>query len=167
MMTQDMKAKLEALDTDAFNQLLMPYADRLTRMTAVYRAKELKAWAKKVPTCDLSTPKGVQEYFDAAKKGTMVHWIRQMNAKTIGAGKRDIPNILMYMFVGTYSKFEFGSPEMVIKFLKILNFTKEEAEKIILENCSSTDTSDQLMTREELAKTELGKLLESYDSMTA
>lgn len=167
MMTQDMKAKLEALDTDAFNQLLMPYADRLTRMTAVYRAKELKAWAKKVPTCDLSTPKGVQEYFDAAKKGTMVHWIRQMNAKTIGAGRRDIPNILMYMFVGTYSKFEFGSPEMVIKLLKILNFTKEEAEKIILENCSSTDTSDQLMTREELAKTELGKLLESYDSMTA
>ena len=168
MMTQDVKNAIERLDTEAFDQLLMPYADRLSRMTAVHRAKELKEWAKKVPTCDLTTPEGVQEFLDVAKKESMRHWLRQMAAKDENyVPWRYISNTIMRMIISTRMKVVtgWGNEITTLQALYGLGFSKEEAEALILENYSTSTDSDEPITKEQLAQTTLGKALKKYDAI--
>lgn len=168
MMTQEMKDKLSSIDIDAFEQLLMPYTDRLTRMAAVHRAGELKAWAKQAPVCDLTTPDGVQEFVKAAAKTTAVSWIKQMNLNDIGASARDLPNTLLQMVFETYGiNAKYGTEKDALYGLKILGFTKAEAEEMILEHMSSSKERDERITREQLEKSELGRLLNDYDAIGA
>lgn len=167
MMTQDMKDKLAALDTEAFNQLLMPYADRLTRMTAVHRAKELKEWAKKVPTCDLTKPEGIKEYYDVAKKAATEQWLSLISLDNVYSSVRYIPNTLIHMIVSTYcqSSAELLKPADIMKRIKALGFTKEEVESFIMENCSVSSNSYKKATKEDVENSPFGKLLASYDEL--
>ena len=168
MMTQEMKDKLGGMNIDAFEQLLMPYTDRLTRMTAVHRARELKAWAEQAPVCDLTTPDGVQEFIRATAKESAVGWIKQMNLASGGASSRELPSTLLRMVFDTYGiNAQYGTEKDTLYGLKILGFTRAEAEEMLLEHMSSSDERDERITREQLEKSELGRLLNNYDAIGA
>lgn len=168
MMTQEVKDAIQKIDLEALNQLLMPYSDRVSRMAAVHRAAELKEWAGKVPTCDLSTEEGTEAFVKMASKETMQAWLRVncLNGLNGFAGIRFVPNTLIRMILDAYGvgKFMFGTAGDFTHAMRILGFSKEEATELFLNNLAESVDSDQLVTKEQLAASDFGKELEKYDN---
>lgn len=166
MMTQEVKDALQNLDLDALNQMLMPYADRITRITAVHRAAELVDWAKKVPTCDLTTQEGTEEFVKAAARATMTEWVRQLSLTKTGDALRTVPNTVIRMILfayGTNGDSSWGNAQSVIEAMKVLGLSKAEAEEIFLNHLSASKNGDEKITMEQLRKSEFGTALENYD----
>ena len=168
MMTKEVKDTLEGLDLQALSDLLMPYADRVSRLAAVHRAAELKEWAKKVPTCDLTTEKGTREYVKIVMERSMTEWVRGMNLKYDGelenTSSRLLPNMLAQWVVSSSydlnSKFSYQTtPDYIVKIMNVAGLSKEQIKKIFMENLSSSDMGDVAISEEEFNKSSIAKAL--------
>lgn len=142
MMPQEIKDTLMNLDINALNDLLMPYADRVTRLTVLHRAEELIAWAKKVPTCDLSTQEGVEEFVKELGKSSMADAIKRMTSRRISKSHNellinphDLPSII-FMILQSYGMGWNTSGVGLVQVMKLLGLSKEEAKKIMDDNYS-------------------------------
>lgn len=163
MMTQEVKDTLRNLDLGALNQMLMPYADRITRITAVHRAAELMEWANKVPTCDLTTQEGTEEFVKAASRATMTEWVRQLS---LGCFRflyelKTVPNTVIRWILDSYGKD--GNEQGVVEAMKVLGLSKAEAEEIFLNHLSASENGDEKITMEQLRNSAFGTALENYD----
>lgn len=174
MMTQELIDKLTTLNEDDLNYLLMPYADRISRMTAVHRAKELKAYAQKLKednlVCDLSTEKGTEQFLSVAVKAGLTEWLRTMKADDFGfgVGTRGIPSTLLRMLLNGFNlKADFMSKALprvkdMIKAMRVLGVSKEEAKELIMKNISSSD-KDEPLTEEQFKNCMKGQLYEEWE----
>ena len=168
MMTQEIKDRLESLDLEALNEMLMPYVDRVARMAAVHRAAELKAWAKKVPTCDLTKEEDTKEYVNASLKNSLKEWTSHMSIKDSGldtatASIKFLPGTLARFIADPLVQFPWTYDHEVIKVFKAFGLSKAETEELLFNNVSSSNEKDQQFTEEEFKKTKLYKeLLKAY-----
>ena len=171
MMTKEVKDTLEKLDLQALSDLLMPYADRVVRLAAVHRAAELKEWAKKVPTCDLTTEEGTREYVKKVMEISMVEWVRGMNF--VPGDELDctlikmLPNMLAKWIVeysyGLGGKFAWKTEmDKIIRIMNIAGLSKEQAKKIFVENLSYSNIGDVAISEAEFNESKMGKMLEQY-----
>ena len=168
MMTPGVKKALADLDVAKFNEMLMPYADRVVRMGIVHRAKELKALAKKVPECDFSKEGALETFMQAIKKEYMIAWIKTMNVNDPEILLRMLPNQLVRMILQTYGTIDRASifyrrPETLILSLKTLGFTKEEALQMLVDNLSSTKKADVKVTLDEVMASKFAAPLADYN----
>lgn len=171
MMTQEIKDLIERIDLQAFNEMLMPYADRVSRMAAVHRAGELKKWAKSVPTCDLSTAEGIQEFVKVEISSSMKEWAKQMYVDSSnqmdGMTRKFMSSTLLRLLSFNNKSTMWGSPSEVIDAAKSFGLSKEEITKILAENVSTSADKDEAIGMEGLMKSEFGELLKQYDAPQA
>ena len=176
MMTQEVKDKLKNLDVDALNELLMPYADRVSRRGAVHRAIELKALAEKVPTCDLTKEEDVRGFVNAVAKNSTIEWVKQMNVRDgvidkASASIKFLPSTLVRMIIDPTdkNKLPFYDEVGVLNVMKKLGLSKEEAEGILREHLSKSMTTDEKLIKDEFKdefkETEFYKHLQKYDEL--
>lgn len=171
MMTREVKDAIERIDLEEFNEMLMPYVDRVARRAAIHRAKELKELAKKVPTCDLSTPEGTEEYVKQVMKISIAEWLRGMNCNESGidllysANVRQLPSTIIRLVQQTYgiASGSWGSEKDTIKLMKFFGFSKDEAKEFLLQNLTTSHEEGSFFTEEQLMKSRFGPLLENYD----
>ncbi len=190
MMTQDVKDALQNIDLGAFNEMLMPYADRVSRLAAVHRASELKKLAKTVPTCDLTTQEGIEKFVKVAARNSVIDWIKGMSiVEREAKGKRyenvnnsgigGITSKLIYMVAMAYSR-SFSncigkndpraeSVEGILGVMKALGLSKKEAEEILRNNLGYVVDKNvdniQLITETQFGRTNFAKALARYDEL--
>ena len=167
MMTQEVKDIINNIDLGELNKILMPYADRVSRMAAVHRAGELKTWASKVPTFDLNTEKGTKEFVDLSNRASMKEWVRTMGLKEDGylqtTGVKHMPGTLTRMILDAqFEDMSWGSAKGTIRAMKILGLSKEEIKEILMENLSSEEKAYTKITEERFQKSQFAAALEEY-----
>lgn len=167
MVTDEIKAAFEALDLDKFNEMLMPYVDRVQRMAAVHRAAELKEYVKTVKSCDLSTPEGVQEYMYAAARSTMDIMTKGIyRDKEYGlrnTSLNNVPNMVIRMLADSYKSLTGpGGITYVVKTMKLLGLSKSEAETMLYNNITDFRDTNQKIDKTYL-DSQIGYIMQDYD----
>lgn len=168
MVTESIKTSIENLDIEQFDQMLMPYVDRVGRMAAVHRAQELKEYVKTAEVCDLSTPEGVMEYLNKSNKKAVEEWTKGMylQGKDIENAIFDtIKTPLLRMLLESHGAFKmtFGSAAQTVFAMKIAGFSKQEAEATLLNNVSASKGESTRITKEQLDATGYKSVFEDYD----
>lgn len=178
MMTEELKNIIAKIDLQAFNEMLMPYVDRVSRMSAVHRVEELKKYAEGVPTCDLSTTEGVQEFVKVTVRSSMTEWARSMVASDKGIdtygyaiARLYLPNTLVRQILISHGIGEEKGANTVydssnvVEIMKTLGLSKEEATEILANNLSLSNREDKIIGEEGFKNSNLSKLLdEKYDA---
>ena len=190
MMPRDIKDSLQNLDLGAFNQMLMPYADRVMRMAAVHRASELKEWAKKVPTCDLSTSEGIEKFIRVAVRNGVTDWVermaidecevggvRQENDQQLGV--TGLSSTLLQMIGMSYSRsfnetsgvsdIRYEKVKDILGIMKALGLSKKEVEEILRNKLGYKVNREientQKITETQFERTLFAKYLAEYDEL--
>lgn len=164
MVSKEVKTAIRKVDIHEFNELLMPYVDRVARIAAVHRVEELKKWVEGVEECDFTKTEDVQKFINMQGRETVDEWIRQLrvDGKALLNNKLNLmPNIFFqYILVGDgIVDTNDLQPKDIIRILQYVGIQEDEVRELLLKNISSSSSDDVAVTEEQLGETKLGEYL--------
>lgn len=174
MVTKEVKDLIEKIDLQAFNEMLMPYADRVSRLAAIHRVKELKAKVSSVDICDFTTEEGIQKYVHNVLQVSAVEWVKTMTMYEAGyldGGSAVLTgnHILKQLLCGknaAVTLYGWGPDtcDKLVKSMKSLGLSDKEIIDIIKNNLSTSKEKDEIIGEEKM-KELFGSLLNLNDSL--